>query len=99
LHSEPEEFAAWLAIAQGETLIASGRERAMFAPWANLRSLTVFEPENIAYFHEQTPYIHFVEAAAALARCFQATFRCPTHLPEPAAQVLWAAARSDFTER
>lgn len=87
--SETEECQQWLAVAKGEKTVGTGRERALFAPWLNLQQLIVQEPEDIAYFHEQIPYVNMVRAAHMLATYTQADLVIRTHLPDEAAKLLW----------
>jgi primosomal protein N' len=79
----------WFAIAAGEIQVALGREGALFAPWNNLGNITLVEPEDIAYYHEQTPYFSLIDVAKELARATNATFTMRSYLPEEGASLLW----------
>jgi primosomal protein N' len=86
-----DEWPAWLAVRNGVSL-GLGREGALFAPWRNLTRLTVSEPEDISYYHEQIPYLSLVEAAGALARSWRITPDIRSKLPSEAARQLWGTA-------
>jgi primosomal protein N' len=87
-----QEFATWTAIAQGQCVVATGRERSLYAPWVNLRHVTVIEPEDISYHTGQTPYLNLVDAARVLSEATQAHLTCRTNLPVEAAQLVWPSA-------
>jgi primosomal protein N' len=89
-----QEFTTWLAIAQGRCTLASGRERALYAPWVNLRHCTVIEPEDISFHSGQSPYVNLVDAALVLAEASKAEPTLRTNLPVNAAQRVWPAAQS-----
>lgn len=95
--TERQEIEAWFAIARGEATIAAGRERAIFAPWLNLRQLTLVEPEDISYYHEQCPYLNLVEAAQKLAELYRITPTVRSYLPPTGAQLLWGASTTGST--
>ncbi len=84
-----QELEQWLGIARGEIRVALGREGALFAPWLNLQQLTIIEPEDIAYYHEQIPYCNLGELAGDLARLTRARLIAKSGLPGSAAQLLW----------
>jgi primosomal protein N' len=90
--TEKQELLDWLAIARGDLQVGVGREGSLFAPWRNLRRCTVVEPEDISYFHEQSPYVNMVEAATALSTFHRSELQLRSHLPEEAAQLLWPRA-------
>ncbi len=84
-----QEFATWLEIAQGTIAVAIGRERALYAPWMNLRHITVIEPEDISYHTGQTPYLNLISGAEQLAQASKAALSYRTTIPLEAAQILW----------
>ncbi len=84
----------WEAVAKGSTRIGSGREYALFAPWINLRHVTIFNPEDIAFSHEQIPYINLVDAARVLATATKAEITLRSFLPHEVAQALWGERAS-----
>lgn len=84
-----QELQQWLGIAKGEYRVVMARERALFAPWRNLRQISVFEPEDIFYYHEQLPYLQLTEAAQELAKLSRAKAEYRSYLPTPAAQIIW----------
>lgn len=87
--SELEELSSWFKVAKGELLVGIGRERALYAPWSNLRKVTVIEPEDVSYYHEQIPYLNLTEAARYLSQVFRASYTVRTYLPLPAASLLY----------
>ncbi|HSI20161.1 MAG TPA: hypothetical protein VLA04_00405 [Verrucomicrobiae bacterium] len=89
-----QEWTTWLSIAHGETHVATGRERVLFAPWVNLRHITVVEPEDISYHTGQTPYLNLTDAAHVLAEASHAEETFRSNLPLPAAQLFWPSASS-----
>jgi primosomal protein N' len=80
--SASRELREWLKIARGEVRIGIGRERALYAPWANLHRVTIIDPEDVTYYHEQIPYIWLTEAAARLADRFRARLTLLSYLPQ-----------------
>jgi len=87
--SEPEEIIDWFRVLRGEIRVGLGRERTLFAPWSNLRNLTLIEPEDIFYYHEQIPYLSLSEAAWELARLTNAQTAVRTYLPTSCGILLW----------
>jgi primosomal protein N' len=87
-----QEFSTWLAIARGTCHVATGRERALYAPWVNLRHITLIEPEDISYHTGQSPYLNLVDAASALATAAKAELTCRTNIPIKAAREIWPSA-------
>lgn len=83
------ELREWLAAARGERTIITGRERALFTPFLNLQHLVVREAEDVAFFHEQLPYISLVEAAAALAATHGIQPQIQSYLPSQTATLLF----------
>lgn len=87
-----QEFISWLAIARGEQTVVTGRERGLFAPWVNLRHLTVIEPEDISFYTGQSPYLNLVEGSRVLAETTQAALAYRTNVPVAAARRIWPEA-------
>ena len=83
------ELLEWISILQGEKTVIVGREKGVMAPFLNLQHVFIQEPEDIAFYHEQLPYISFVEAAKALATYGKAQLTIRSFLPSDAAQLLW----------
>ena len=83
------ELESWLRIARGEISVGAGRDRSLFAPWLNLRQLTVIEPEDIAYYREQVPYLDLIGLTSDLASATGSFLRLRSCLPLSAAQELW----------
>jgi primosomal protein N' len=84
-----QELEQWLRIARGEVVLGMGRERSLFAPWLNLRQLTVIEPEDIAYYREQVPYLDLVGLARNLGAHAGSATRLRSSLPTTGAQAIW----------
>jgi primosomal protein N' len=84
-----QEFAAWLAVAQGKTAVLTGRERALYAPWINLRHCTVIEPEDISFHTSQAPSLNLVHAAMSLAGFSTAELTLLSNVPPEASQQVW----------
>lgn len=83
----------WFAIAQGVVKVGIGREKALMAPWLNLRSLTIIEPEDISYYHDQIPYCSLLLPAQELSKFTQAKLQYRSFLPNIIAQQLWPNAQ------
>ena len=84
-----EELEQWLMIARGEITVGMGRERALTAPWLNLNQISVIDPEDISYYHEQIPYLNLGEAAQAIADFHNASY-CPrSYLPPSVTTTLY----------
>lgn len=86
-----QEFAAWLAVARGKYTVVTGRERALFAPWLNLRHVTVIEPEDISFHTGQSPRLDLVAGTTALAQATGAVRTLRTNVPVEAGRLLWGA--------
>jgi primosomal protein N' len=84
-----QEFQTWMRIARGELTVVSGRERALAAPWGNLRHLTVIDPEDIGFQTEQIPALSLVTASHTLADFWKASWRARSALPSAVTQLLW----------
>lgn len=95
--SDSEECLRWLAVGMGVSTVGLGRERALFAPWANLQQVIISEPEDISYYHEQIPYLNSVDAACKLADLFQATVSLRSRIPAEAAFLLWGPEATGLT--
>ncbi|MEI6477712.1 MAG: hypothetical protein WCO52_01885 [bacterium] len=93
--NESEELERWFAIARGSTSVAMGREKALFAPWANLGKITLVDPEDISYYHEQLPYLNLVDATQQLTEATGSDLEIRSGLPEQAALILWQAEQSE----
>lgn len=83
------ELETWLKVARGEITVVAGRDRAIFAPFLNLRHIRVTDPEDFAYFREQLPLVSLVEATKALAEAHRAELTYRSQLPDGAAKALW----------
>ncbi|MBU6389316.1 hypothetical protein KGQ71_02250 [Patescibacteria group bacterium] len=88
-NNELQELRNWFAIATGKITVGLGRERALWAPWLNLREMTVVEPEDISFYHEQTPYLNLVPAAREAARISKASLHFRSYLPPDTGRELW----------
>jgi primosomal protein N' len=99
--TEYEEWCAWLRIWKGDPLTVIGRERALYAPFYNLRDVVMLDPEDVSYFHEQIPYMWMTEGAALLARAYQATLLSETVLDAQVVQAFWPESKrtSDISPR
>lgn len=87
--TETEELVRWLACSSGEMHTVVGRERGVFTNFANLTSCIVQDPEDISYYHQQTPYLSIVEAAEQLATHWNAALTYRSALPAPIQKSLW----------
>ena len=86
---ETAELARWVDIATGAIQLGLGRENGLLAPWLNLRHLTLVEPEDISFYHEQTPYLSMVDLARELARVHKAEVATRSYLPQAASELAW----------
>lgn len=93
-----QEFETWIGIATGSLHVVTGRERALMAPWVNLRHCTVIDPEDISYNTGQSPYISLVAAARELALASNAELSLRSSVPLEAIQAIWPEATSVFVE-
>ena len=84
--------ADWWSVLSGTGLLGFGRDGVLFAPWRNLRKLTVIDPEDVSYFREQAPYLSLVEVAGALAKAVRIAPQWRSQLPTAGAQALWGAS-------
>jgi primosomal protein N' len=84
-----QELQDWLAILHGERTVIIGREQAVTAPFLNLNHVLIQEPEDIAYYHEQIPYLSYQEAAQKVGANFKAQVTIKSHVPHAAAILLW----------
>ena len=84
-----QELIIWFACAQGQLKAGLGREKVIFAPWLNLQQLTLIEPEDISYYHEQIPYCSLLVLAQELCTAYKATLTYRTYLPTESGMLLW----------
>ena len=104
--SELETLRTWLSTARGEIRVGSGREGALFSPWVNLRHMTLVNPEDISFYHEQIPYLNLVDAARAFSHILKSDLQIRTYLPQAVGSALWgenvlgtqSIARVEITE-
>ena len=89
LFGDSQELESWFQVLQAQTSLGLGREKALFAPWNNLQQITLIDPEDIAYYHEQIPYLSLVEAALEQAKLSGAQVSIRSHLPQAALELLW----------
>lgn len=87
--NEWEYVQEWLKVDSGAELTALGREGVLFAPWRNLRELTLVEPEDISFYRESTPYMPLSELLEPLASGFKMQPVLRSFLPTKPAQLLW----------
>jgi|GEM_PF-5316678 len=87
-----EELSLWLDILYGKIRVIIGREKALSAPFLNLRHVLIQEPEDIAYYHEQLPYLSLVEAGQELGNLWSAQTTLRSYIPQEAANLLWPSA-------
>lgn len=87
--SEREYFQEWLKVDNGIEITGLGREGVLFAPWRNLRELTLVEPEDISFYRESTPYIPLSELLEPLASGFKMQPVIRSFLPTKPATLLW----------
>ncbi len=90
--TETEELSQWLQISAGSVHTVIGRERGVFTNFANLTSCVIQDPEDVSYYHEQTPYLPMTEAALHLATCWGAEKTVRSAFPEPIQSLLWPDA-------
>lgn len=86
---EKKELTNWLNILEGKIEAGVGRERAIFAPWTNLRHIFLLEPEDVFYYHEQSPYLNLVDAVFALSDIQKSNLNLRSFLPRKAGSLLW----------
>ena len=84
-----EELKYWLGVRTGSITTVSGRERAIFAPWNSLKRVLIFDPEDISFYHEQTPYLSLAEATKELAKIHLSEIAIKSYLPTKSAQAYW----------
>lgn len=89
LSTPKEELMAWFGILKGELQVIVGRERGIFAPFLNLRHILINEPEDIAYYHDQLPYLSLVDAGKKVGTTWSAQTTLKSHVPQAAATLLW----------
>ena len=73
----------WFAIGRGEISVALGREKALTAPWLNLRTITIIEPEDTSYYHDQTPYCSLLLPVQKLAELSHLSIQYRSFVPAP----------------
>ena len=86
------ELERWFAIAQGKLQVGLGGVGSLWAPWLNLRHITIVDPEDIAHYHEQVPYLSLVGASQKLAQLTRAEVGYRTHLPSSVGATLWGGS-------
>lgn len=89
-----EELTTWIKTRIGEITTISGRERAIFAPWNNLKKVLIIDPEDISYFHEQIPYLNLTFAGKELANICSAEILLKSYLPLEATNEIWGIPNS-----
>jgi primosomal protein N' len=87
--SADKELEEWFGILTGKVQVALGRERALFAPWLSLRQITIVDPADIAFYHEQVPYCSMIGLVKDLASNFSSRTRVKTTLPTEISRELW----------
>ncbi len=85
-----QELEQWLKVRIGETQLVFGRERAIFAPYLNLRHVILAEAEDPSYYHGQLPYLALQEAVRCLATQTGADLVVRSNLPPATGQALWS---------
>jgi primosomal protein N' len=84
-----QELESWLQVRIGKTHLVLGRERAIFAPYLNLRHTILAEAEDPSYYHNQLPYLPLQEAVKILTHYTGSDLAIRSNLPAPAGELLW----------
>lgn len=87
-----QELEQWLAVRTGKIQVVFGRDRALFAPFLNLRHLIVGDVDDPAYFHDQLPYLGLQAVAQKLAAITNAQLVLRSYLPPSSAASLWGGS-------
>lgn len=89
IHSSTSEFdRQWSEIASGQAKCVIGTKSALFAPFAHLTKITVFQTESDLYKEERRPYYRVLEVASLLAGVHRATLEAVSFSPRVADQFL-----------
>lgn len=75
-----EELIQWYSIRMGNAQQVIGRERAVFAPYRNLKQIEIFSPEDVSYYTGQAPYFNLTEAAKKLSEIWNSPQNIHSHL-------------------
>ncbi|CAN5167757.1 hypothetical protein BH11PAT4_BH11PAT4_8750 [soil metagenome] len=84
-----QELVEWLKVRTGKTQLVFGRERAIFAPYLNLRHAILAEAEDPSYYHGHLPYLPLQHAVTSLSQRSGADLVVRSNLPPATGELLW----------